>query len=164
MILRYKKKDGVQMEFELGDRPVTIGRSPEADLVLLDEKASRLHCGIRLWDGEFYIKDLKSKNGTRVNGQKIDMVKLSQGDRVQVGATVFSFEPEPGKGTQTVLREVEHEMAGGKGYSTLMREIVDDAPAAAGPAPDAGAEAPARAQPALPRTRTLKVRAPKKPR
>lgn len=116
------------MEFELGDRPITIGRSPEADLVILDDKASRLHCGLRVWDGDFLLKDLKSKNGTFVNGRRIDMVKLEMGDQIRVGSCTFSFESEsdPGKGTQTILREVADEMAGGKGYSTMLKEIVED--------------------------------------
>ena len=94
MRLRYSKADGTQMEFELGDRPITIGRSPEADVVVLDEKASRIHCGIRLWDGDFYIKDLKSKNGTYVNDHRIEVHKLKPRDHIRVGSMFFSFEQE----------------------------------------------------------------------
>jgi pSer/pThr/pTyr-binding forkhead associated (FHA) protein len=126
MILRHKTKNGKTEEFELGDRPVTIGRSPDADLVILDQKASRVHCGIRIWDGEFFIKDLHSRNGTMVNGQKVDMAKLNPGDRIRVGNVVFSFEIENARGEQTILREVEEEMSRGKGYTTLLREIVDE--------------------------------------
>jgi len=142
MILRCNKKDGTQTDFELGERPVTIGRSPDADMTIADDKASRLHCGIRLWDGDFYIKDLKSKNGTFVNGQPVDMVKLNPGDRIRIGATVFTFEQDPSKGTQTVLREVEDEMSRGKGYTTILREIIQDAPSAAASASPAGQPIP----------------------
>ncbi len=132
MRLRYTKADGTQMEFELGERPITIGRSPEADVVILDEKASRIHCGIRFWDGEFYIKDLKSKNGTYVNGERIDMVKLTPGDRIRIGSVTMIFEQEQARVPDTVLQEMEEEMAKGKGYSTILREIVstvDESPA-----------------------------------
>lgn len=125
MRLRYTKADGTQMEFELGDRPITIGRSPDADVVILDEKASRIHCGIRFWDGEFYIKDLKSKNGTFVNHQPVEVSKLRPGDRIQVGSITMAFEQEPLQGPDTVLHEMEEQMAHGKGYSTILREIVD---------------------------------------
>ncbi len=124
MRMRYAKRDGTQMEFELGERPITIGRSPEADVVILDEKASRIHCGIRLWDGEFYIKDLKSRNGTFVNDQKVEVAKLQAGDRVRVGSVIFVFEQDTGKHAEVALREVEEEMAQGKGYSTILKEIV----------------------------------------
>ncbi len=147
MMLRYKRQDGSQMEFELGERPITIGRGTEADLVILDEKASRLHCGIRLWDGDFYIKDLKSRNGTFVNGQPVEMAKLNPGDVIRVGGFSFSFDTETSpKGSQTILQEVADEMSRGKGYTTLLKEIVNSAqppPAAdtAEPAPVAESEA-----------------------
>lgn len=142
MILRYCKKDGSTQEFELGDRPITIGRSPDADLVILDDKASRIHCGIRRWDGEFYIKDLKSRNGTHVNGERIDMVKLNSGDRIRVGSILFSFELREAKSGQTILQEVAAEMSGGKGYTTLLREIVEESDAPAGESPSADATPP----------------------
>jgi pSer/pThr/pTyr-binding forkhead associated (FHA) protein len=124
MRLKYTKKDGTQMEFELSERPITIGRSPEADVVILDEKSSRIHCGIRLWDGEFYVKDLKSRNGTYVNDQRVDVAKLKSGDRIRVGSILFSFDQDPNKSTGVALQEMEEEMAQGKGYSTILQEIV----------------------------------------
>ena len=134
MILRYKKSDGTQVEFELGDRAITIGRSTEADLVILDARASRVHCGIRLWDGDFFIKDLKSRNGTFVNGQPVEMAKLQPGDQIRVGSCVFSFESEPGKGNETILREIQEEMSQGKGYATILKEVVEDTKESPAPA------------------------------
>lgn len=122
------------MEFELGERPVTIGRSPEADVVILDEKVSRIHCGIRYWDGDFYIKDLKSKNGTYVNDRRIDVAKLQPGDRIRVGSVILVFEQEGPAVPEKALEEVSQELAQGKGYSTILREIVQSAD-------DAGASA-----------------------
>ena len=126
MRIHYTKKDGTQMDLELGEKPITIGRSPEADVVILDEKASRLHCGIRLWDGEFYIKDLKSRNGTYVNGARIDVAKLKLGDKIRVGSVVFSFGTDPARKADAALQEMEDEIASGKGYSTILRDIVND--------------------------------------
>jgi len=127
MRLQYTKTDGTQMEFELGERPITIGRSPEADVVVLDERASRIHCGIRLWDGEFYIKDLKSRNGTFINGQRIDVAKLKPSDEIRIGSVIFSFDAAPNQRADVALQEMEAEMADGKGYSTILKEIVKDA-------------------------------------
>ena len=141
MRLKYTKKDGTQMEFELSERPITIGRSPEADVVILDEKASRIHCGIRLWDGDFYVKDLKSRNGTYVNDQRVDVAKLKSGDRIRVGNILFSFDQDPNKSAGVALQEVEEEMAQGKGYSTILQEIVGgmEQPTATGLAAPVGA-------------------------
>lgn len=126
MRLRYTKHDGTQMEFHLSDQPITIGRSPDADIVLLDEKVSRIHCGVRLWDGDFYLKDLKSKNGTFVNGERVEVAKLRSNDRVRIGSTAFTFEQDPEVGQDTALQAINDEMELGKGYTTILREIVDD--------------------------------------
>ncbi len=143
MRLRYSKQDGTQMEFQLGDQPITVGRSADADVVLFDERVSRVHCGVRLWDGDFYIKDLKSRNGTWVNGEKIDVAKLKAGDAIRVGSTTFHFEQDPAMGADTAIHEIEGKMGMGKGYTTILREIVDDSggrhaapPAPAEPAPE----------------------------
>ena len=160
MRLRYTKKDGTQMEFELGEKPITIGRSPEADVVVLDEKASRIHCGVRLWDGEFYIKDLKSRNGTFVNDQRIEVAKLKPSDRIRIGSISFLFEQDPTKSTGVALQEMEQEMAQGKGYSTILQEIVgkmDDQPPQ-----EAGA--PAAPQGAAEEGEPIRIKARKKPK
>lgn len=142
------------MEFQLGDQPITIGRSADADIVLLDERVSRIHCGIRLWDGDFYIKDLKSRNGTWVNNQKIDVAKLKAGDVIRVGSTSLSFEQDPEVGTETAIHEIEGKMDLGKGYTTILREIVEDVtpkrPVAPSPAAPATAVPPAAAPQATP--------------
>ena len=127
MRLYYLNKEGEQTSIELSDEPLTIGRSNEADVAILDDKASRLHCGIRCWDGDFHVKDLKSKNGTFVNDEKIDICVLSPGDQIRVGVSVFVFkEAVAGPGPNTVVAQMEEEFAEGKGYSTMLREIVRD--------------------------------------
>lgn len=151
MRLRYTKRDGTEMQFELSERPITIGRSPEADVVILEEKVSRIHCGVRLWDGEFYIKDLKSRNGTFVNGQRVDVAKLKPGDTIRVGNCIFSFDKDPKRDTDMALQEMQEEMAQGKGYSTILQQIVGDIkeqPTQAAP-PEPGA-APAAPQQPIP--------------
>ncbi|HMO03550.1 MAG TPA: FHA domain-containing protein [Kiritimatiellia bacterium] len=139
MKLHYSKQDGISKEFDIGERSITIGRSPDADIILLDDKVSRVHCGIRLWDGEFYIKDLKSKNGTFVNGRRVEVAKLKASDIIKVGGYTFTFEQPAGTGTETALREISDEMDLGKGYSTLLKEIVNDSQEPAAPPPPAPA-------------------------
>jgi pSer/pThr/pTyr-binding forkhead associated (FHA) protein len=163
MKMLYSKKEGTTKEFEIGERSVTIGRSPDADIILLDEKVSRVHCGIRLWDGEFYIKDLKSKNGTFVNGRRVEVSKLKASDVIRIGSYTFTFEQPAGAGTETALREISGEMELGKGYSTLLKEIVNTSDDEAGrtKTPPPPAEEPATpATPARPLTRKLPTRPP----
>jgi len=65
----------------------TIGRSADATIVLEDPEISRLHAKVaRNTAGAFEITDLKSRNGTFVNGQRIASARtLAYGDKVRVG-------------------------------------------------------------------------------
>ncbi len=73
---------------------IAIGRA-EANDVRLDEPASsRRHCIIeRVAAGGFELRDLGSKNGTLVNGQRADRWRLEPGDEVRIGATTIVYEP-----------------------------------------------------------------------
>ncbi len=155
MHLRYVNKLGIPKDIELTTEPLSIGRSREADIPLLDDKVSRVHCGIRLSDGKFYLKDLKSRNGTYVNGERVeDTAEIKAGDRIQIGSTVFVMEDASHQEEAAqAMGNVGSDMQEGKGYSTILKEIVDDiapeAPAAEAPAPEpAPAPAPAPAAPA----------------
>jgi hypothetical protein len=78
--------------YELPDHePQLIGRSSEA-LPLSDNAVSRRHAELTPDDGEWYIRDLKSQNGTWVNGVRIDQAtRLRPGDQVRTGQTLFVF-------------------------------------------------------------------------
>lgn len=150
MRLRYTQHDGTLAEVVLGDRPLTIGRNPDSDIVLIDDRASRIHAGLRLWDGEYYLKDLKSRNGTFVNGRRIEVTTLKPGDELKIGQTVILFEDENSPGPDTAIHELNEQMAGGKGYTTILREIAPETqPRPAAPASDAAPAAPRPAGPGL---------------
>lgn len=125
MILRYIDSNGKLVDVELGPKMITIGRARQCDIVVPDAKVSRQHCVVRYWDGEFVVKDLKSRNGTFVNEHKIEVAALHSGDTLRVGTLMFRVERQSSKGTRTILREVSGEMDKGKGYRTILREIVD---------------------------------------
>jgi len=128
MRIRYTHPDGESTMVELGQKPLTIGRSPEADICVFDERASRVHCGVRLWDGNFYIKDLKSKNGTFVNDRSVAESRIRGGDIIRVGNSLLMVEEAEQMGAQTAMSHVGGEMQSGKGYSTMLRQIVSDVP------------------------------------
>jgi predicted component of type VI protein secretion system len=144
MHLRYINKLGIAKDIELTGEPLSIGRSREADIPLLDDRVSRVHCGIRLSDGEFYLKDLKSRNGTFVNGQRVeDTIKIKPGDRIQVGSTLFVLDPVSTKdGDAKAMGDMQNQMDS-KGYSTILKEIVEDIAPQIGMAKPSAAEAAA---------------------
>ncbi|NVJ06340.1 FHA domain-containing protein [Myxococcus sp. AM001] len=74
----------------------TIGRSPSCEIPLDDHQVSRKHALISVLDGQSCIRDLRSRNGTFVNGERlVGEVVLKPGDQVRVGATTALFEPPP---------------------------------------------------------------------
>lgn len=81
-------------EFSLARFTTTLGRDKENDLILNDDRTvSRQHASIIFDNGNFYIMDRCSKNGTRVNGKKVsgERTLLSSGDTLCIGITEFSF-------------------------------------------------------------------------
>ncbi len=73
---------------------VIIGRSPSCAIALDDAKVSRKHVRMLVEEGQARVSDLGSRNGTVINGEKIDAeVIMLPGDRLQVGDTTVLFEP-----------------------------------------------------------------------
>ena len=67
---------------------ILIGRDPKCDLVVTSEEASRHHARVTLEHGQAFIDDLRSTNGTYVNGERlIARQQLEPGDRVEIAST-----------------------------------------------------------------------------
>lgn len=88
----------------LNQLPVTIGRGDEADICIRDTWSSRIHCRLNVQDGQLWLEDLKSSNGTLVNGVQIDDTPIQSGDQITVGITTFRVSysrlPVPQESTQ----------------------------------------------------------------
>ncbi len=78
--------------FELpANEPQLLGRSSES-LPLDDQAVSRRHAELTPDNGEWYLRDLESQNGTLVNGRPIQgRVRLRTGDTITVGQTTLAF-------------------------------------------------------------------------
>ena len=63
----------------------TVGRAPRADFIVEAALVSRLHCRLTAGADKLEVVDLKSTNGTYVNGKRIDKAHLADGDRLRVG-------------------------------------------------------------------------------
>src|SRR6266545_3962679 len=70
---------------------VTIGRSPDCQIVLKDFGISRTHARLVADDEGVRIQDLKSKNGTQVNGVPVVEAPLKDGDRILLGKFQLAF-------------------------------------------------------------------------
>ena len=77
-------------EFPLpDDGEIVIGRSSELDMVLVEDMVSRRHAKIAVEDGDIFLEDLGSTNGSFVNGEKISRTKLGEGDRILIGTSII---------------------------------------------------------------------------
>jgi DNA-binding NtrC family response regulator len=81
---------GERKSIELGSF-IWIGRDPHAPVPVNDQFASLRHARIERADAGYVIRDLKSRNGTFLNGCKINEAPLHDRDRIRVGVTEFVF-------------------------------------------------------------------------
>jgi Nif-specific regulatory protein len=77
--------------FTLPASEVSIGRDSSNQLWAADPALSRRHCLILASDGQFSIKDLKSRNGTLINGVPVEQQQLRHGDQIYIGDSVLIF-------------------------------------------------------------------------
>lgn len=91
VILRFKNKNLSQ--FNLGaEGPVTIGRRPTNTIVIDNLAISGVHAKIEARDTHFMITDLNSKNGTFVNGRRVQEQRLQHKDVITVGKHHLVFD------------------------------------------------------------------------
>ena len=96
--LRLRQADTDARPIRLGPDPISIGRHPANTIPITDDKASRKHCVVEIDpEGGFRIRDLGSRNGTRLNGFGIQESPLAPGDVIQIGKTEFLIEEAIGE-------------------------------------------------------------------
>lgn len=94
MLLVVMAGRSVGQVFHVGerDREMSLGRSTLCDITLSDAEVSRRHAAIRWSEGErgFVVADLRSRNGTYLNGQAIDEpLPLASGDKLHLGPSTL---------------------------------------------------------------------------
>lgn len=71
---------------------MTIGRSPQADISIEDDRISRIHCIIEWMGDTFTIEDKGSTNGTYVDARKVSRAALLPGVSLQLGHSIMKIE------------------------------------------------------------------------
>lgn len=89
LVIAEGKEAGREFVFEQAS--VLIGRTSECDVVLYDPGVSRQHCRIFSEGPDWFIEDMGSSNGTKVNGTLVKKKTLADGDAVSLGPVTFSF-------------------------------------------------------------------------
>lgn len=92
-------KEKVVEKFVLAEgQRVTIGRGQSADIVIDNVSVSRSHAGLQFLDNRYLLTDLGSRNGTLVNGRKIEgTVPVSPSDVIQIGKFLLHTSRDSGE-------------------------------------------------------------------
>ena len=85
---------------------VTIGREPSNTITIPEPKASRRHARVYFQNGEYWIEDMKSGNGTFVNGMPKNKVILRDKDLVRIADTILMF-----RNPQNYKSDKDHKIA-----------------------------------------------------
>jgi pSer/pThr/pTyr-binding forkhead associated (FHA) protein len=83
---------GMDEMFNIRDGVTTVGREVDNNIQLLKATVSRHHARFTNMSSVCQVEDLKSSNGTYVNGDKITAISLKHGNEVRFGDEIFRFE------------------------------------------------------------------------
>jgi two-component system cell cycle response regulator len=81
--------DNIGQMFPVQEVETVIGRSQDATVRLNDDGVSRRHARVANEGGVISIEDLRSANGTLINGRRCERKVLEDGDKIQVGSTTI---------------------------------------------------------------------------
>jgi len=84
-----------RVQLEIDKEVIFVGRSNANDIKIRDETVSRKHLKIFSVESCYFVEDLKSKNGTIINGEPLDAGfarLITENDRIQLGSTVIHLD------------------------------------------------------------------------
>lgn len=81
-----------QVPYTLMAEVTRIGRIPDNDFVVPDSSVSAKHCTITRQRNRYFLEDLRSTNGTFIDGFRVDRAELQNGAVLQLGAIFVKFE------------------------------------------------------------------------
>ncbi len=119
--------DGRISNFPIVEDIIVIGRSEENGIVLKDQSVSRYHARINKIDPGFFLTDLGSFNGTKVNGKSIQSIRLRNNDEIKIGKIMLKFstgEKPAQSPVQTVVLTKKNDYE--KGHSTIIESSSED--------------------------------------
>jgi adenylate cyclase len=78
------------------EKRLLIGRRESCDVVLRFSNVSAHHCQLFIENGYWYVKDLESRNGTRVHGRRVERKRLDPGCEIAFAKHKYTIEYSPG--------------------------------------------------------------------
>lgn len=101
---------------------VLIGRHSRCDIVLAFANVSAQHCQLELTNGYWFVRDLNSRNGIKVNGERYDSKFLQPGDELSVAKHAFRIQYTPTADAPPVEEEQDPLAMGLLEKAGLMRQ------------------------------------------
>jgi serine phosphatase RsbU (regulator of sigma subunit)/pSer/pThr/pTyr-binding forkhead associated (FHA) protein len=90
--LKITSGDNSGERYELGDREMLMGRHPDCQIILKDSTVSRRHARITTDGNGYYVDDIGSQHGTRLNGELVrSPEKLQDRDEIQLSQVKLMF-------------------------------------------------------------------------
>ncbi len=91
--LTVTSRDKTQKVVESEEAIITIGRAPACTIALPDPDVADRHCQIeRTIEGTYKLIDLETRSGTQVNGSRVNVQVITDGDKLQIGASTILIE------------------------------------------------------------------------
>ena len=163
--LAFNLNDGNEFVFDLLEERLSIGREPRNDIVIDNTFISGFHAEfVRQADGGYEVVDLKSSNGTFVNGKRVQRARVKGGDKISFGQLEARYRdrtpkgtapletPKPAAPTDTKPSRVDGRR--GDTESVPVQRPMTITPTAHGPSPDTSKIEPTKAPLAKPGTAT----------
>ncbi|HEV2295356.1 MAG TPA: FHA domain-containing protein [Tepidisphaeraceae bacterium] len=101
--------EGGEMPIPIEARSVLIGRRPTCDIPLIEDSVSTAHAVIFEMNGKRFIRDLGSRTGTFVNGQRINQqAELKFGDQIRIGDTTIGYASATGESAYRGDDDMDH--------------------------------------------------------
>jgi DNA-binding CsgD family transcriptional regulator len=89
IILQHQGSNASFRTFHLRPGTFILGRSAKCDFVVADGSISRRHAEIALLDGQVTVRDLDSRNGTFLDGRKVERRRVHRGQSLRFGDVTF---------------------------------------------------------------------------
>jgi sigma-B regulation protein RsbU (phosphoserine phosphatase) len=125
--ITFQAADGTKKRQPLDKERVSIGRSRESDVFLPDQFLSRHHAEIRQGVSGYYLVDLGSKNGTLLNGVRLEAeALLKEGDQIKIGDHELTFGAGDGEAMEDDLEPAGTRIFSAKELSTETTKPVID--------------------------------------
>ncbi|MFG0256773.1 MAG: ATPase, T2SS/T4P/T4SS family [Phycisphaerales bacterium JB043] len=112
----------------LAAHPIALGRHPDNDVVVRDDLASRFHCVIEPVDDGYRVRDLGSRNGTRVNTIHIETQDLKPGDTIAIGTSEYTYRVNAAKPAKAPARGMPARSISGEQWALDLHELIRELP------------------------------------